>query len=514
MTPRNAIAIEIGPRHLRALHATRDRERLRVHRAIVRAMPQGLDVANPEAVGAWIRGELDAAGFPRGRVTLALAREHVGLKRLSLPSVDPDELPGMTRLALQRELPFDADRAVIDYVPVVQDASSTEVTAVAVPEPVLARARATMAAAGREIERIGLRLSGSTALRNSLGDDELGPVLAIDITGDSVEFCVLAGGAILFSRAAPLAEPDADAADVPAVIAESVITETRRTWMSYRIADDSRDVERVVLMGDRDVTERAAGPIGEILAVATTIVEHHPLVEPGGERLDGVWPLAGILLEPALGGDTIDFAHPRRPVDRVAQARKYGLMVAGLLVVIVLGIWTTGRRTVTNLESRLSVASERSRELRPLAQRYQRDTFLLAHLNRWTSADVRWLDHVHSLHRIAPPPSEVVLDSWVGTLDFRGVRYAGKTKAWSSPASLAIVVDGEARDRATADAFRAALVETEWYTTKSAGADARGGKRLPYGFTYRLMTDRPAPPSDETTRVDDTIATAEQEGAP
>ena len=512
MTPRNGIAIEIGPRHLRALLAAREEGRLHARRAIVREIPADIDLEDADAIGAWIRAELDAAGFPHGRVTVALAREHVGLKRLSLPTVDPNELPEMTRLALQRELTFDADRAVIDYVPVERTATSTVVMAVALPEAVLARTRARLTAAGLDVERIGLRVSGSTALRASLGDDEVGPVLAVDITGDSVEFCVLAGGVIRFSRSAQLAKPDADEPDAAAMIAEAIITETRRTWMSYRIAEDSTDVERVVLMGEREICEQAAGPIGEILSATTSIVDRHPLVDAAGERLDGVWPLVGILLEPALGGETIDFAHPRQSVDRAAQLRKYGLMIAGLLMVVVLSVWTMGRRSVTNIEGRITVVSERQKELRPKVERYQRDTFTLAHLKNWSSADVRWLDHVGSLNGIAPPPSEVVLDAWVGTLDFRGVRYEGKSKKWSSPASLSIVVDGEARDRATADAFREALVETEWYTTKSTGADARGGKRLPYGFTYRLTTDRGAPPVDETAHASDAPGPAGQGG--
>jgi hypothetical protein len=97
-----------------------------------------------------------------------------------------------------------------------------------------------------------------------------------------------------------------------------------------------------------------------------------------------------------------------------------------------------------------------------------------------------------------------VLDGWSGTLDFKGVRFDKKTKNWASPKSLAIVVDGEAKDRATADALRAALVATEWYVTSSSGTDAPGGKRLPFGFTYRLRTTRTTL-IDNTERVDEMI---------
>ena len=60
--------------------------------------------------------------------------------------------------------------------------------------------------------------------------------------------------------------------------------------------------------------------------------------------------------------------------------------------------------------------------------------------------------------------------------------------------ALTIVVDGEAKDRRVADVLRAALVKSDRYRTASSGADGAGGRRLPYGFTYRLTTDAKAPP--------------------
>src|SRR5207244_3408756 len=54
-------------------------------------------------------------------------------------------------------------------------------------------------------------------------------LLLIDILGESVEFCVIGGsdGTIQFSRAAEVPHPQDRLA-----IADAVITETRRTWMS------------------------------------------------------------------------------------------------------------------------------------------------------------------------------------------------------------------------------------------------------------------------------------------
>lgn len=65
---------------------------------------------------------------------------------------------------------------------------------------------------------------------------------------------------------------------------------------------------------------------------------------------------------------------------------------------------------------------------------------------------------------------------------------------------MTIVLQGEAADRATADAFRGALVDAEAYQITTAGPDARSGRRLSYAFSYHLRTTAGEPvaagPSD------------------
>ena len=489
MAARNTIAIEIGRRRLRALLASRERGVLRVQRVLVEDIPEGMDAGDAAALGSWLGERLGAAGFGKGRATIAVAREHVGLKRIALPTVDGNELPEMTRLALQRELPFDADQAVIDYVPVERGEASTTVMAVAVPESVLEHSRRTLEAAGLSVERIALRAMGSAALLKSLGTEGGACVLVVDVTGDGVEFCVLEGGVIRFSRAG-----EVPAGETSSSVAEAVVTETRRTWMSYRIVEGTTEVQRAVVMGDRRVAEQAARPIGEMLKADAVMLDDHPLVEGNGKSLDRVWPLAGLLLEPMLAGETVDFAHPRRAIDRAGRLRRRVLLAAGLIIVALVAGWAVGQRQLRGLEGDLARLRARQAELSADVARYSRDTYTLAHLKEWSSVKVRWLEHLRYVDGIAPPRRELVLDSWVGTLDFKGVRYDKSGRKWSSAKTVKMDLDGEAKDRATADAFRERLVGTEWLTASSSGTDSEGGKRLPFGFAYRLRTGEGVPP--------------------
>lgn len=499
MSTRNVIAIDLGRRRLRALLAQRDGGILRVRRVVMDEMPASLNVEDPDAVGAWVGEQLRAAGFPRGRATIALSREHVGLKRITLPTTDEYELPEMTRLAMHRELPFDVQTAVIDFVPLVEDDARTTVLAVAVPQTILDHAQRFMKAAKLGVDRVSLRSMGSALLLRHLmsktGDEHAGSVLAVDITGESVEFCVIEHGIVRFSRAA-----EALPWDNQDLLADAILTETRRTWMSYRIAEDASDITHAVLMGDPQMAGQLAEPIASMLNVQAEVLKHHPLVSAGAATMDRVWPLAGLLLEPGHGGQTIDFAHPRRAPDRAATRRKRLIMAAGVLVVIFLGLWTAANRHLSALERDAERLEAQRSELFPKYVQLGRDRYRLQHVELWESANVGWLEHLTYLTTMMPGPRELVFDQWAGTLTFRGVEFDRRSREWSAPREITITLAGEARDRAIADRFREALVEAEMYAASSTGADAgdaaRGGRRLPVGFTYRLRTQADAPPAE------------------
>ena len=244
MSSSPTIAIDLGRRRLRAVEAGLGAGSLRVRRVLVEPVPEDLDRDDAAALGRWAGRELSRARFSKAAATFAVSREHVVMKRITLRTAEADELPEMARLALGRDLPFDADEAVIDFVAVSGGASSTEVLAVAVPRRMLTFIRQMATAAGLDIVRISLRNMGTAALIGSLqGKDRAETpgfgVLVVDITGERVEFSVVVDGVIRFSRAG-----DLPSLDEPDRIAEAVITETRRTWMSYRIVGDSDDVRR------------------------------------------------------------------------------------------------------------------------------------------------------------------------------------------------------------------------------------------------------------------------------
>jgi hypothetical protein len=498
---REHLVVEVARGRLSAVLADRASGRLRVRRALCTDLPPWLDSSDRQKVGAWVGDSLRQAKLGSGRALFLLGRELVVLKRLSLPTTDPADLPDMTRLAVQRELPFKSDDAVIDFVQCGMDASQIHVLAMASPASAVENARTLADAAGIALGGITLRSMGSAGLISQSERWGAECVLCIDISRGAVDFTVLDAGQIRFSRAAEIAV-NGEAG----VIGEAVLTETRRTWMSYRIVDENAGVRRTVLMGDEDVVEYVRQPLEDMLHLPVEVLDEHVKVDTSGEDVRRVWPLIGVLLESIAGGGEarrIDFASPRKAPDRNARKRQRAMAAAGIAVVGLIAAWTFGRQSLQTLREDAARLTTELQRVEPRYEALRRDLYQLNHVQQWDSVRAEWLPRMQEIAALSPSPEQLVFSSWSGSLEFPGVAFDDKTGQWHARGEVALAVDGEAASREVADTMRASLVRSEQYRTSTTGAETTAGKRLPAGFAFRLVGDTARPVGAAADRDDE-----------
>lgn len=475
------VVVHLDGSLLRAVEVDLGGRRSTVTRIAVVPVPEGMD-ADPKALGAWVSTTLSTAGFDAGSATWAIGRESFALRGLELPQATPAELPGMVRLAMQKEPALESAGAVIDFLAsprrtAPDGTSSIPVLAAGLPGATLARFE-SIAAASLAIEAIVPRFLGALELADP-GDGST--VAILDATGSGLECTVVQSGAVRWSRAASV-----DGGP------EAVAGEAKRTWLAFRLAEPTLGVASIVVLG----SEPAANAIESALVRLAGVPVRKPGVPDRIEALRGVdpeslakcLPLAGL----ALRGDRedrIDFADPRKAPDLAAIRRRRTILAVGVAALAALGGWTLGNQERTSFLARVEDLREKATGSLPEHQRFKRDTYRLKHLETWASVRPDWLDHAMYLHRFAPDAKRVVLDGWTGTLEASDVEY-GRDRRWKVESQLKVVLDGEARDREVADSFREALVEDRVYTLTSTGADGRGGKRLGSPFSYLLRTER------------------------
>ena len=512
------LILDVGQGRLRAVQARAKGKLLEVEAVSVRPLPDDLDASDASAVGSWVREVLKADGVRRGSAVVALTRDQVVLKRLQLPSTHEYELVDMARLAVQRELPFSIDEAVIDYVVLEQSEGTSTLLVVAAARETLGHVRKLVKSAGLSLSGVTLRGFGMPELVRTLSavdveEPRADGTFIVDLHPAGAEFALMGPDFVHMARAATFAEADSgvgasgdetdamDGGDTPSgsgggLDVETLLTETRRTWMSFRLAGEGMSIRSTLLLGDPSVVSAAEGPLSATLDVPLRTLSHHPLVKPGSgvapEDLRSVWPLTGLYLHAWRGRPGLNLASPRKAPDPRAAIRRRVVFGAAAVLLLGFGLWTTAVRELERLETEAAELREQVAKGVEDFHRAKREFYQVEHLKRWEAVDAQWLDHLRVLRELSPPRDRVVLDGWRGDLDFRGVEYdhraTGDEPKWRLPLEVTIIVEGEAQDRATADALRAELVRTELYTTSSTGADRAGGRRLPFGFTYRLRT--------------------------
>jgi hypothetical protein len=511
MSARSFLCLDPGERTLRAVAVVVDGSTVTIERALHAEVPSdvfapGGDASDVEAYGRWIAETLRRASFPAdgtGCTTIiTLDREQAAIRRIDLPTDDPDELPEMARLAMQRETPVEAGALTVDVVALATEGTSTTVLIAAAPAGVVDRAKRLAMAAGRSQAVVSLRAFGAARLLAERSDTMQGgaqakspaaaapsvaPAIAgIDYSGEAIELLILRAGQLVHSRGARVAD------------GASAASEAKRAWTGFRLASSGESaggsLGAAVLFGPDDSTTAIASALDRTMGAS---LERYQ--SPEGFRIAATvdrkalslaWPLVGLALERGADDESVNLAAPRKAPDFAARRRLRLILGGGVLVLSGLMGWTLGNLNRQSFTADVQAVSQLATSQLPDFHRFRRDAFRLAHLRSWEGARAEWLNELEQIHALAPDPTKVVLDTFAGTLEQIEIRFV-KDK-WKLSSDLRISVAGEAKDRATADAFRELLLESGRYVVLSPGPDTEGGKRLGSPFVYTLRA-REAP---------------------
>lgn len=532
--------------------------RVRVEASGSVARPSSIDAAKPEQLGAWVGERLRAGGVPAGgKILLCVPRGNVVMKRLAFPGLeslsDPD-LVAMVRLQMTRQMPMKVEGTAIDFVPLGRveseacagreggsgsgsgsagEESAFEVLACALPGDRVAWCRGVAEAAGVKLGALSLRASGAATLLAQHPQAATGTVLGISIAWSCVEFVVVRDGEIVFVRSADLALSEGVDAGV---YADRVAVEAKRTWMAYRVSPGSSEVSSVMVVGEGVLAGEVAKRCGRSLDLSASAAALPGFVEmraasvegagsgdgPAGDAIASVGPaegesdqpeqaggmtpaqavalapLVGLMVAHASDRPVFDFAHPRRPPDVAAGARRMVLLgVLGAIVVVGGGLVLAGMR-VAEVQSRARVAEAEARRWGARVVEQMRVDARLKHAEQWLAADVDWLAHWSKISDTMPLPPDALLDSLGGSLARAEVGFepggsgSSQTYAnsrWNLRLQAVLHATGRISSRVVGNEFRERLVLDPNYVVESRGADTENS------FDMDLVTTtlEPAP---------------------
>ncbi|MBL0926117.1 MAG: hypothetical protein IBJ11_00500 [Phycisphaerales bacterium] len=542
------LVIALAEGRVTAASAVADRTGVRITASVRDLVPP--EASDPRSAGRWLKSLLRGAGISARRAVFVLPRGEAVVKRIGFPAVADlkADLPGMVRLQMLRQLPFSPDDAAIDFMvfepeaavagtpaapaptagssptppslpalPTLPaglsatadgshaDGSQVEVLAAAVPGERIRYLRDLSKAAGLKLARVCLASTGIATLLRA--DDGAGsrPVMGLAASPAGVEFVVLDRGQLVFSRRADLALPtdglEPDAED----LARRTATEAKRTWTSYRVIENARPAEEILVLGRGEHAERvarlcadAAEAPARALGAAGAVRFDRGAADP--DAVDELLPLAGVILEGELRSGGIDLAHPRRAPDRRARIRQLAMGGALALLLVVGTLFTLGLSGLRSLddevkqlrEDRNEAASRRSEALRRAAR--------VEHLVRWEDSSPDWIGHLVNIHGLLPSPDQLLVDQLDGAADM-AVTYPRQATfdpaRYASASSIKLNLTGRSVSQTVSDATRDRFVRDRSYRVAPIGLD--GGlvrdEKYPHAWGMSL-TSSEAEPAD------------------
>jgi len=456
----------------------------------------------------------------RGAVVFGVPRGEVVLKRVGFPpGTDDDDLASMVRLQVVRQLTVSPDNAAIDFVRLAPAAGSmvpagAVVLAAALQGDRLAWRRAVCKAAGIRLSRVGLLSAGAAALLAEASQRRTGGTLGIALGRESTEFVIVEDGQLVFARATDLMRP-ASAEDAEA-FSQRVAVEAKRTWMSYRTSPESPPIEAVTVLGSDELSRLVAARCGETLELPSAPTGFPRFVESPSDMPDSdqsaVAPLVGLLAEPVIGRETLDFANPRRAPDLAGARRRLVLLGALGAIVIGGGLYTFARLDLHARSEHLAELKDKWSKQSLLHADLVRARAKVEHLRHFRDTGIDWLAHLDMLTAQMPDPRDAVLDSISARSETAVVYAATKDNpgytpaAWTEKLDGTMTLAGSMKRRDVADALRARLVEDRRYSVLTRGSD------VPDRFDWTLTTDKKRP--EELKKPPNTEAKAAPVQAP
>jgi hypothetical protein len=280
----------------------------------------------------------------------------------------------------------------------------------------------------------------------------------------------------------------------PEVRIKALIGEIKRTIVAAANQLGGRRVEQLIIFGDARKFPELQAVAKNDLQIELQVLDPFTLVEVS-ESLQrtppatpGAFaPLLGLLTDEAAGrAHTIDFLNPRKRPAPVNHNRTYaiagGSLAAAVLVLIVLGWWN-----VRSLDAELRVQSAILQDTKKKALQGKPIVKKAQEIDKFTAADVNWLEELERLSTKFPPADDARADDLVAT-------------AKQNTGGGSLVVQGLAKDTDTINEMELALRDKDRTVVGAGSKEDPKAKGLTWRYREEIVVHGPGGAPGGTSR--------------
>lgn len=356
---------------------------------------------------------IDELGLRKRDATVIVSRDLVEVRTISIPRIEPAELPDVIRFQAQRQLANMGDSWTLDYV-LLPDAPGQEMLTALVG----AISGATLQSIESACEQAGITLA-HVALRPieiarfAVASGELPgvePALIMCMSQQHADLLILGQGQVVQVRSTRLPAQTSQWQD-------TLSGELRRSLMAASVQLGNQPVTRALLLAGPTAAENVGDLLASLLdcpialldpaeLLSDQIPQRRALADHSAHRIAGIAGSLSLATAPASA--KIDFKAPKKRPPPQNHTRTYVLTVAAALLLIVGGgTWWYGiqRELDDQLARYRSLADSKKPDIVAAEQRVAQ----VQEIDRFLQASPNWLNEMAYMAQRMPPAEKVLM---------------------------------------------------------------------------------------------------------
>lgn len=426
---RKFVALDFDHRYLRVVAAESGHDQPKIDQVFKVPVPDHVSLLSPVQTGQWIGQVLSKNRLSQRWCVMNVPRSRAIIKPLSLPPIkDEKEIPSMVRFQVEKELPFPADEAVIDYTietvasivnqsGVNEDEETMNILVAAVRSSVVDYYEAVATAGNINLQQLCLRPYADHHCLNYCVKEQLTGQHAalIHLAADEAEISVYNDGILSYCRAAPIKTiSEESGVKTQQDIINALAVEAMRSFQSVGALKQGAAISHIWIGGDTGLETELAEKITDNLSVPCELL--HPFdrlkVKSKIEDRDGFISAVGLALGNYNGHRLpLDFLHPKKPPVERNMARIYTIAGGSAAAAVAVIAIVVGVVKLANAEIELNAVRTVYNDTIKVSKRVEKIEKRLSALSSWTEDHQDWLDHWAYISSLLPSAKNVLISS-------------------------------------------------------------------------------------------------------
>ncbi len=372
-----------------------------------------------------LRKLVQEMGLGKSDAIVIASRENVEVRTVSVPNVEPDELPDIIRYQAQRQMANMGESWPLDFILLPGSSNESRIALAAALSPAhIAEYEAAVTASGLHLKQILLRpieIVRFAMMADTSGRMKDGAAVILCLTDQHSDLLLLSSGAVVQLRSTRLPSD-------PVSAGQTLVSEIKRSLVAASAQLNGQSIISALLIAPADLAAKVESTIAQAIGCDVSVVDPMVMLPLGTDQSEALThtasnrlaALAGVIGTPAPDKRTvIDFKNPKKRPPKQVNVRKYAI-AGGLAVTVALGGIYWLYSTHQSMNEELALLKREINDKRPMADLARKQVADFNAVKKVLDSSPNWLAELETIALNKPSSDKVILYNPVFSVGSKG----------------------------------------------------------------------------------------------